>query len=85
MAGKDDDGDKTVFGGPLPGQRPQDWSRPAPESGSGSPFGQPAEGQTWIGGPARPAQPPPPAAQSHRKSASSTTHRSKAHTILSPV
>lgn len=62
MAGKDDDGDKTVFGGPLPGQRPQDWSRPASESGSGSPFGQPAEGQTWIGGPARPAQPPPPAA-----------------------
>ncbi|WP_199260837.1 type IVB secretion system protein IcmH/DotU [Paracoccus binzhouensis] len=82
MAGKEDDRDKTVFGGPAsPGQRPQDaWSRPVPGQddgrtviggpggGSGSPFGQPpgqgwgnqpAEGQTWIGGPARPAQPQP--------------------------
>ncbi|WP_018001517.1 type VI secretion system protein TssL, long form [Paracoccus sp. N5] len=88
MAGKDDDGDKTVFGGPLPGQRPQDWSRPAPGpgdgrtaiggpgGGSGSPFGQapgragwgnqPAEGQTWIGGPARPAaQQPAPGHQGY--------------------
>ncbi|MCV2445790.1 type VI secretion system protein TssL, long form [Paracoccus sp. DMF] len=66
MAGKDDDGDKTVFGGPLPGQRPQDWSRPGPGGGSGSPFGQPAEGQTWIGGPARPAaQQPAPGHQGY--------------------
>lgn len=62
MAGRDDDNDKTVFGGPLPGSPRQDaWSRPAPGQQPPSSFGQPAQqdGQTWIGGPARPSQPAP--------------------------
>ena len=72
MAGKDDDNDKTVFGGPLPGQRPNDgWSRPtpapqdgrtvigqppAPTPGQGSPFGQQVPGSGWTPGGNRPAE-----------------------------